>query len=162
MSSIGIGNIKGAKPKRKAAYDQRNKKTDPVREDNNVPLEHVTPTDVSLEQEGQLSVDVYQTEDEIVIISPIAGTAKDKLNISITDDVITIKGRRQIPTQDKVKKDDFYIEECFWGNFSRSIVLPAAVDTNSVQANFKNNVLTIRIPKTERVRTRVITIDDPK
>ena len=65
-----------------------------------------------------------------------------------------------MPTADKIKNEDFYIEECFWGNFSRSIVLPAAVDTNNVDASFKNNVLRIRIPKTERVRTRIIKIEE--
>lgn len=155
MKPIGIGQLSQAKPKkaRKPAFDQR-------RDESNVPLKRIPSSDANIEQEGQLSVDVYQTDSEIIIISPIAGTSSDKLSITITDDVITIKGRRQMPTKEKVKNEDFYIQECFWGNFSRSIVLPTAVDTNSVNANFKNNVLTIRIPKTERVRTRIIKIDE--
>ncbi len=158
MKPIGIGQLSKAKPKkgRQAAYDAGKSRD----EESNVKLTHTAPENVPTEQEGQLSVDVYQTEEEIVIISPIAGTSADRLNISITDDVITIKGRRQMPTKENVKNEDFYIQECFWGNFSRSIVLPAAVDTNNVNANFKDNVLTIRIPKTERVRTRVIKIEE--
>ena len=111
-------------------------------------------------QEGQLSVDVYQTDEEIVIIAPVAGTSPDDISISITDDVITIKGRRDIPAKDNLENDRFYIQECFWGNFSRSIVLPSAVDTRHVEANCQNNIITIRIPKIERVRTRVVKIQN--
>lgn len=150
MKPIGIGQITKATPKGSTQ----------TRHDHPAPEIKKAPTkDFVVEQEGQLSVDVYQTENEIVIIAPIAGSSSEDLNISITDDVITIKGRRSFPITDKIKSDDFYIEECFWGNFSRSIVLPAAVDTKGVEAHFKNNVLQIRIPKTERVRTRIIQIE---
>lgn len=150
MKPIGIGQITKATPKNGT----------PVRHDHPTPEVKKEPsTNFVAEQEGQLSVDVYQTENEIVIIAPIAGASSEDLNISLTDDVITIKGRRSMPVTDKIRSDDFYIEECFWGNFSRSIVLPAAVDTKGVEAHFKNNVLQIRIPKTERVRTRIIQIE---
>ncbi len=148
MKPIGIGQIAKA-----------SKKGGKTRHDHPAPkVKKETPEFVA-EQEGQLSVDVYQTDNDIVIIAPVAGATAETLSISITDDVITIKGRREMPVPDKLKRDDFYIEECFWGNFSRSIVLPAAVDTNNVEANFKNNVLQVRIPKTERVRTRIIQIE---
>lgn len=162
MKPIGIGQIKRANRNILGRHDLGHtppivpKTEDPTK----LNLEHVTPSKSYQEQEGQLSVDVYQTDSEIVIVAPIAGTASDQINISITDDVITIKGRRQIPTRDEIRTEDFYIQECFWGNFSRSIILPAAVDTNHVQAYFKNNILTIRIPKIERVRTRMIKINE--
>lgn len=108
--------------------------------------------------EGQLSVDVYQTETEIIIIAPIAGTPPDELNLSITDDVITIKGTRERPIKKTLNPEDIYLEECFWGNFSRSIILPAEVDTTRVEARFKHNILTIRVPKVERIKTRKIEI----
>jgi HSP20 family protein len=79
--------------------------------------------------------------------------------VSITDDVITIKGRRELPFENS-SDESIYLQECFWGNFSRSLILPVAVDLNHVEARFKNNVLTVRIPKTERVRTRVIRIEE--
>lgn len=148
MKPIGIGQITKA-----------SKKGGKTRHDHPAPKVKKEKPEFVAEQEGQLSVDVYQTDNDIVIIAPVAGATAETLNISITDDVITIKGRREMPVPDKVKRDDFYIEECFWGNFSRSIVLPAAVDTNNVEANFKNNVLQVRIPKTERVRTRIIQIE---
>jgi HSP20 family molecular chaperone IbpA len=115
-----------------------------------------TPT--AQEPEGQLSVDVYQTDNEIFIIAPVAGTSAEQITISITDDVITIKGRREMNKRELLNGAELYLEECFWGPFARSIVLPTAVDTTHVEAYFKNNVLTVRIPKTERVRTRVIRI----
>ena len=144
MKPIGIGQLGKTAPK-KTRHDF-------------APTSSPSPTHDT--QEGQLSVDVYQTEEDIVIIAPVAGTAPEDIHISITDDVITIKGRREIPTRDKLKDDLFYLQECFWGNFSRSIVLPAAVDTRNVEAHCKNNILTIHIPKLERVRTRVIKIED--
>ncbi len=155
MKPIGIGQI--TKASKKAGRKTTGAKS---RHDHPVPKVKKAPPDFVAEQEGQLSVDVYQTENDIVIIAPIAGSSSEEVSISITDDVITIKGRRKMPTADKIKNEDFYIEECFWGNFSRSIVLPAAVDTNNVDASFKNNVLRIRIPKTERVRTRIIKIEE--
>ena len=147
MKPIGIGQITKAS------------KQDQNRHEHPTPKISKAPPEFAAEQEGQLSVDVYQTQDDIVIIAPVAGATSETLSISITDDVITIKGRREMPVPDKLKRDDFYIEECFWGNFSRSIVLPAAVDTNKVEAHFKNNVLQVRIPKTERIRTRIIQIE---
>jgi HSP20 family protein len=150
MKPIGIGQITKASKKSKKGSTRHDHPTPEIKKE--------APEFVA-EQEGQLSVDVYQTENDIVIIAPVAGATSETINISITDDVITIKGRREMPVPDKIRSDDFYIEECFWGNFSRSIVLPAAVDTNNVEAHFKNNVLQVRIPKTERVRTRIIQIE---
>lgn len=150
MKPIGIGQLSNAKQKTRHDFVPTTSPLPPKKT-----ISHTTNT-----QEGQLSVDVYQTEEDIIIIAPIAGTAPQDIHISITDDVITIKGSREIPAPETIKDDQFYIQECFWGNFSRSIVLPAAVDTRHVEAHCKNNIITIRIPKLERVRTRVIKIED--
>ncbi len=107
-------------------------------------------------KEGQLSVDVFQSPDEISIVAPIAGVDPNDIDITITDDVITIKGERSHNTT--LKKDDCFIQECFWGSFSRSVVLPADVDTSKVDAECENNVLVIKIPRVERVRTRVVKV----
>ncbi|MDP2625053.1 MAG: Hsp20/alpha crystallin family protein [Candidatus Peregrinibacteria bacterium] len=164
MKPIGIGQLKKASKKQISRHDfqQTQAKDDPISPiAKNIPLQSddfQNTTPIPEEQEGQLSVDVYQTDTEIIIVAPVAGSAPEEINISITEDVITIKGRREIPLKDTIHQEDFYIQECFWGNFSRSIVLPAEVDTNNVQARFKYNILTIRIPKTERVRTRIVKI----
>ncbi|MBU1018467.1 MAG: Hsp20/alpha crystallin family protein [Patescibacteria group bacterium] len=111
---------------------------------------------VKRSQDGQLSVDIFQTENEIIIISPIAGVNPDDVSITITDDVVTIKGERRNGTT--VQKENCFIQECFWGSFSRSIVLPSAVDVNHAEAEFKNNVLILKIPKVEQAKTKVVKI----
>lgn len=158
MKPIGIGKIEKARPKKMTQHSFHDNaiETDGQR----MPLEHVITPKGDDDQEGQLSVDVYQTDTELILVAPVAGTAPDQISISITDDVITIKGRREIPLKETLTKENEYLQECFWGNFSRSIVLPAAVNTSQVDARFKHNVLTIRIPKTERVRTRIIRIQE--
>ncbi len=107
-------------------------------------------------KEGQLSVDVFQTPEEITIVAPIAGVNPDDVSISITDDVITIKGERTHGTT--LKKDDCFIQECYWGIFSRSVVLPQDADSSRVTADCKNNILVITIPRVERVRTQIVKV----
>jgi len=107
-------------------------------------------------KEGQLSVDVFQSPNEITIVAPIAGVDPSDISITITDDVITIKGERTHNTT--LKKDDCFIQECFWGSFSRSVVLPADVDTSAIAAECNNNVLVVTIPRIERIRTRVVKV----
>ncbi len=106
--------------------------------------------------EGQLSVDVYQTSTKILIIAPIAGVKKDDIDLSITEDVISIRGKRTPGL--KTDAENYLTQECFWGNFSRSIILPENIDTTKVKATFKDAILKIEIPKTENLRTKVIKI----
>lgn len=109
-------------------------------------------------EEGQLSVDVFQTASEIVIVAPVAGVKLDDLSINITDEVLTIKGQRNF--QFNVSMSDYFTQECFWGNFSRSVILPESVDVSKVTSSFKNGILTVRIPKVERIRTRMVKIKE--
>ncbi|MBL7155489.1 MAG: Hsp20/alpha crystallin family protein [Candidatus Portnoybacteria bacterium] len=108
------------------------------------------------ESEGQLTIDVYQTPNEIVIKSTIAGVSPEDIDISITNDMITIKGRRQ--KDEEVKEEDYYYQECYWGPFSRSVILPVDVEVDRADASMKNGILTIRLPKVEKVKTKKITI----
>lgn len=105
---------------------------------------------------GKLSLDIFQTAEEIVVVAPIAGVAQDDLSIAVTDEVLTIKGSRTFSF--KAESTDYFTQECFWGDFSRSIILPESVDTSKVKASFKNGILTVRIPKVEKVKTRMIVI----
>lgn len=100
--------------------------------------------------EGQLSVDVYSTNKEIVIKSTIAGVQVEDIDISINNDMLTIRGERQEEVEDKL--EDYYYQECYWGSFSRSIILPLEVDSNKVAASLKNGVLTIRLPKIRKTK----------
>jgi HSP20 family protein len=108
------------------------------------------------EEEGQLTVDVYQTDDEIVIKSTIAGVTADDLDISITNDMVTVKGSRG--SDEKIKQSDYYYQELYWGAFSRSIILPEEIDADNAKASMKNGVLTIRLPKLAKSRTKKIKI----
>ncbi len=106
--------------------------------------------------EGQLALDVYQTNTEIIIVAPIAGVKLSDISVSITEDVLTIKGTRDF--EFNVRDEDYLTQECFWGGFSRSIVLPASVDSSKINASFKDCVLKISLPRTEKLQTRVIRI----
>jgi HSP20 family protein len=106
--------------------------------------------------EGHLTIDVYQTEDEVVIQSTIAGVSDKDLDISVTNDMVTIKGRRM--PEEKIRSSDYYWQELYWGPFSRSIILPVDVDADAAKASMKNGLLTIRLPKMDRVKTKKIRI----
>lgn len=109
------------------------------------------------QNDGQLTIDVFQTEDDIVIQSTIAGVDPEKdLDISITTDMVTIKGTRS-PEQ-KIKSSDYYYQELYWGPFSRSVILPVDVDTENAKASYKNGILIIRLPKLEKIKTKKIKI----
>lgn len=95
--------------------------------------------------EGQLAVDVYQDKNNLVIKSTIAGVKPQDLDISITNDMVTIRGKREQET--KISDDNFFFQECYWGSFSRSIILPAEVKPDKATAALKNGVLTIVLPK---------------
>lgn len=108
------------------------------------------------EVEGQLTVDVFQNPSEIVIKSTIAGVTIDDLDISITNDMVTIRGERK--KDEDVPAEDYFYQECYWGAFSRSIILPVDIEAEKAVAVFKNGILTIRLPKIEKIRTRKIKI----
>ena len=102
------------------------------------------------DEEGQLTIDVYQTPTEIVIKSMVAGVKPEDLDISITRDMVTIKGKRE--TERFVKDEDYFSQELYWGSFSRSIILPAEVDVEGADAIEKHGLLIIRLPKIDKNR----------
>ncbi len=106
--------------------------------------------------EGQLTIDVYQTPNNIVIESTIAGVNQDDLDIAITPDSVTVKGERH--KEEKTKKEDYLYQECFWGRFSRSIILPQEIDPDRSQASVKNGVLKIILPKLDRRKEKKLRV----
>lgn len=98
---------------------------------------------------GQLAVDVYQTNDEIIIKSTIAGVRTEDIDIAINNDMITIRGKRE--KEGVINEEDYFYRECYWGGFSRSIILPCDVKSDKVDASMKNGVLTIILPKADKV-----------
>ncbi|MFH1036678.1 MAG: Hsp20/alpha crystallin family protein [Patescibacteria group bacterium] len=113
-------------------------------------------TALSGEPEGQLAIDVYQTEESLVIQTAIAGVKPDSLDISIEGDMITIRGSREKPAE--TGERNYFYQECFWGPFSRQIVLSVEVDPSRTEAALKEGILTVRIPKIERERKRKIIV----
>ncbi len=108
------------------------------------------------EEEGQLTLDVYQTDTEVVIKSTIAGVKPEDLDISITNDMITVKGIRR--KDESVSKNNYYYQELYWGAFSRAVILPVDVDADKARASIKNGILTIRLPKIEKLKTKTIKV----
>jgi HSP20 family protein len=108
------------------------------------------------EADGQLTIDVYQTETDIVIKSTIAGVKPEDVDVSISNDMITIRGERK--QEEHVSEDSYYYRECYWGPFSRSIVLPMDVVAEKIDASLKNGILTIKLPKADTLITKKIQV----
>ncbi|MDD5318854.1 MAG: Hsp20/alpha crystallin family protein [Candidatus Pacebacteria bacterium] len=100
--------------------------------------------------EGQLSVDVYETPTEIVIKTMVAGVKREDLDISLTRDMVTIKGKRE--EEHDVSEDNYVHKELYWGSFSRSILLPHEVEIEEAEATENLGMLTIRLPKVDKER----------
>lgn len=101
-------------------------------------------------EEGQLTIDVYQTSDAIFIKTITAGVRPDELDISITRDMVTIRGERQMSQE--VNDSDYFNRELYWGAFSRTVLLPEEVDVEEAEAEEKHGVLTIKLPKLDKNR----------
>jgi len=108
------------------------------------------------DSEGQLTIDVYQTDSDIVIKSTIAGVKPEDLDVSISNDMLTIKGERK--NEEVVEDENYYYRECYWGSFSRSVVLPMDVLADKIDATLKNGILTIRLPKADVTKTKKIQV----
>lgn len=111
------------------------------------------------EYEGQLAIDAFQTNDSVIVKAPIAGVKPQDLEISVTDEVLHVRGHRKQESQDD--QDSYFVQECYWGSFSRSFVLPIPVDADKAQASLKDGILTIVIPKQEKSKTKLIKISQP-
>jgi HSP20 family protein len=94
--------------------------------------------------EGRLAIDVYKLGNALVVRSTIAGANIDDLDLSIDGDILSIKGKRSEP--DDIDYLDYLYRECYWGNFSRSILLPFLVDEEGIEADLDNGILTIVLP----------------
>lgn len=116
-----------------------------------------TRREAAEQPEGTLTVDVFRDEGDIVIQSTIAGADSKDLDISILNDMVTIRGTRAPET--KVRTQNYYYQELYWGPFSRSIILPEEVDADSAKASIKAGILTIRLPTLEKAKTKRLKIE---
>jgi HSP20 family molecular chaperone IbpA len=101
-------------------------------------------------EEGELAVDVYQTPTHIIIKAMIAGVRPEDLDVSITRDMVTLRGKRERHVEGTA--GDFFFQELYWGSFSRTIVLPQEVDIEDADATEKHGLLTLRLPKLDKGR----------
>jgi HSP20 family protein len=112
------------------------------------------------QQEGKLSVDVIETDKEVIVRSAIAGIVAADLDITLTDDTLTIRGERHYGNAYE-QIGYTHVQECHWGAFSRTIILPCHVDPDQVDATIKRGILTITMKKIEMEKTiRVLEVDD--
>lgn len=105
---------------------------------------------------GQLAVDVYETEDELVIKARTAGVNKDDLDVSISEGILTISGT--LSSGDESEANNWHIQECYWGEFSRTLALPVAVKEDEARAALKDGVLTISFSKVQQEQAKKIQI----
>jgi len=108
--------------------------------------------------EGQLSVDVFQTLKDLVIKSAIAGIKPEDIDISLHSDTITVKGVRK--QKEEISEEDYFCRECYWGGFSRSIILPVDIKSDQIKAEIENGILTITLPKANKPKVRGIKVKD--
>lgn len=99
-------------------------------------------------EEGELAVDVYQTPSEIIIKAMVSGVKPEDLEVAITRDMVTIRGKRESGRE--ISTEDFFQKELYWGGFSRTILLPAEVEVEEAEAIEKHGLLTLRLPKIDK------------
>jgi len=113
----------------------------------------------ALVREGELAIDVYQTPQTLVVRAVIAGAKSRDISVDIQNDVLTIRGVREM--DERIPDEDYIYRECFWGPFSRSVVLPVEVVVEEAKATFQSGILKIILPKAARAQaTNVPVIEE--
>lgn len=110
------------------------------------------------EPEGQLAVDIIDTDDSLVVMATVAGASPEEISVFVHNDLLTIRGRRDPPVA--AAEHMFIHRECFWGRFSRTIILPLDVRAEGVRAVYKSGVLVVSLPKEKRESRVPITVVD--
>jgi HSP20 family protein len=106
--------------------------------------------------EGQLNIDMYQTKDNVILKSTIAGVKPEDIDITVANDMVTIKGARI--QEEVVAQDDYFYQECYWGNFTRSVIVPVDIDSENIEADLRDGILTVTIPKAAKAKTKRVKV----
>src|SRR6185369_16106278 len=139
--------------------------TQTVTEDEDMETEEVEETnqapagsseDWLSEYEGQLTIDMFQTKDNVIIKSTIAGVKPEDIDVTIANDMVTIRGERKRDFD--ASSEDYFYQECYWGSFSRSVVLPVDVDIENVSADLRYGILTVILPKAAKAKAKKIKV----
>ncbi len=122
------------------------------------PISRLMRRDVGLfSNDWMPSVDVFDSDNEVLVKADIPGLKKDEMDISVNDDLLTIKGEKKM--ESKVNEESYYKSERFYGSFSRTIHLPSAVEEDNVKATYKDGVLELHLPKKEKAKTKRISVE---
>ncbi|HRY62228.1 MAG TPA: Hsp20/alpha crystallin family protein [Candidatus Paceibacterota bacterium] len=132
--------------------DARNK----IEIDDSLDLQEEVSAITKQEDDAELAIDMYQTPTEIIVRTMVAGVKPEDLQVSIGRDIITIKGARS--SHHEVSEKDFFAKELYWGSFTRTIMLPSEVDADNAEAVEKHGLLTIKLPKIEKDKTKSLKI----
>jgi HSP20 family protein len=102
------------------------------------------------------AVDMYQTDEEVVVKASIPGFKAEDVQINVTGDILTLRG--EVKREEETKDKAWHIREQRWGSFERSIAMPIAVVADKAKAEFENGILTVTLPKAEEVKPKTITV----
>jgi HSP20 family protein len=139
---------------RKPSFFERLTGSSALRDDEVLNTETELPA--APEPEGELAIDIYQTSADIVIKAMIAGVKPEDLTISITRDMVTVRGHREVSRE--ISEENYIQRELYWGSFSRAIVLPTEIDVEEAEAVEKNGLLTLRLPKLDKNKTQNVKV----
>ena len=106
--------------------------------------------------EGQLNIDMYQTKDNVILKSTIAGVRPEDIDITVANDMVTVKGSRK--KEENIAQDDYFYQECYWGSFSRSVIIPVDIDSEHIEADLKDGILTVIIPKAAKAKSKKVKV----
>ena len=134
---------------------------DLANEDNSGPVQQDAPADQNDWDEeeavpGQLALDVYETKERLIVKARTAGVNKNDLDVSIADNTLTIRGT--LSAGEEADVENYFLQECYWGEFSRSIALPLPVKEDEIEAMLKDGVLTISFTKVKQDSVKKIQI----
>jgi len=107
-----------------------------------------------MKTDGQLAIDVYQTKSSFVIQAPVAGIKPEDLDISVENDFLIIKGKRE--KTEEIQEKDYFYQECYWGSFSRKVSLPEDLDPSKIKASLKKGILTVKIPMIAKKLKKIV------
>lgn len=123
-----------------------------------IQIEGIHPKDEK-QEEIELSMDIFESHETLFILAPLAGINLEEIKIELSEDVLTISGERNLPEEiEDIHSKKYFVKECHWGKFSRSIVLPSAVNSEDIQAKADNDILRIQIPKARKRKSGKIEI----
>jgi HSP20 family protein len=142
----------------RAQNEEIEEELDDLSEEENEEIKELSETEEQSEsewleddfEEGQLSIDVFQDPKSLIIKSTIAGVKPEDIDISINNDMLTIRGKREM--QEEINEENYLYRECYWGSFSRSIILPVEIEADKIDASLENGVLTVVLPKAKNAQ----------